>query len=109
MCVADKGSSALCAVLSHEAWKTKLCVSFVGIGAPRRPLSSEVVCAGGLTGRWTVSLPVTCSTSVSSLRVPQTFFSYSRTEDWEGSFSPPQLCMPKATFGLIFSSCDSPD
>lgn len=68
-------------------------LSFVGTKAPRRRLSSEVVCPGGPTGKWPVCPHLACpllAFALESLDVPQTL-SYNCGVDQEG---PPLLSPP---------------
>lgn len=78
-----------CVVVSDQAGKQKSCVSFVGIKAPRRRVSSEVVCTGGPTGRWRPGPGLSCARRCSGgLDVPQTL-DYDRGVDQEGPLASP--------------------
>lgn len=82
-------------------------VSFVGTKAPRRRLFSEVVCPGGLTGKWPARPSLACPLLVLALESPevaQAFLNYGRGVDQEGPrlLSPPWPAVLKATFVLNF-------
>lgn len=101
------GLRAVCGLLRPGLENKSSRVSFVGTKAPRRRLSSEVVCPGGLTGKWPACPRLAClllAFALENLDVPQTFLSFSCGVDQEGSplLFPPWLAMLKATFVFSF-------